>query len=217
MSGKLITFEGIDGCGKSTAIQAVKTYLEERGIPIFFSRQPGGTKYGEQIRQVLLHREDNHGEQMAHMTELLLFCASFAQSLHISLIPKMEEGIWILSDRYTDSTRAYQGAGRSLGIDAIDKILKASVEIHPLSIPAKTFLFDLPVEEADRRLNNANRPGGPDAIEQEGMTFQQKVRDCYLSLAKKSPQRFHIIDSGNLNQKETAQETINEIQKIIDT
>lgn len=206
--GKLISFEGIDGCGKSTAIKLVSEMLNRAGIQHIISRQPGGTSVGDAIRHLLLFDSKN----LCPISELLLFCASFAQSAQETILPNLKKGIWVISDRYTDSTRAYQGAGRNIPREQIHAILQAGVETLPELIPAKTFLLDISPETADLRTNNR---GPKDKIEQEGLQFQALVRAEYLRLAQKYPQRFLTISTETRNPSEVSDILSHEIQKLL--
>jgi dTMP kinase len=199
--GIFLTFEGLDGCGKSTALQATSAYLTDRGISHLTTREPGGTVTGEHIRTALLH-----GEDMSAVTELLLFAASFSVSVRQRILPALDAGQWILCDRFTDSTRAYQGGGRGLPRELLDNILIPAAEWCPELKPKKTFLFDLTAEEAAQRLQTKTS----DRMEKEGIAFQTVIRREFLTLAQKNPSRFLVLDARRppISLQEEIQRTI---------
>ena len=185
MRGRFITFEGIEGCGKTTQIDLLRRYLEEAGRSVRVTREPGGTKIGEAIRGILLDPEHS---AMCSPAELLLYAASRAQHVHEVIRPAMEAGTDVLCDRFADSTAAYQGAGRGLDEAALH-------QLHAFGAgglaPDLTVLIDLPVEEGLRR---ARGRGRSDRIEQESLAFHGRVREGFLRLADMEPGRIKIVD-----------------------
>jgi dTMP kinase len=193
--GKFITFEGIDGAGKSTHIAYVAERLHERGHTVLTTREPGGTPLGERLRDLLLN------EKMHLETEALLMFAARREHLAQVIEPALARGDWVISDRFTDATFAYQGGGRHLSIDKL-KVLEQWV--HPGLQPDLTLLFDLSPDVARERLN-ASR--SPDKFEQEEKTFFSATRAEYLHRAQEFPQRFQVIDASL---------TIPEIRGVLD-
>ena len=182
--GKFITLEGVDGAGKSTHLAWLTERLQDQGLSVVQTREPGGTDLGEALRHMLLN------QPMSLKTETLLMFA--ARSEHISLViePALAAGHWVVCDRFTDATYAYQGGGRELGSSCI-----ADLEqwVHPTLQPDKTWLFDLPLALARQRLEAG---GNPDRFEQEAEHFFQRVRNGYHERVKQDPQRFYVIDSS---------------------
>jgi dTMP kinase len=181
--GKFITFEGIDGAGKSTHIGFVADLLRSRGITPITTREPGGTALGEKLREILLH------QKMHLETEALLMFAARREHLAQVIEPALARGDWVISDRFTDATFAYQGGGRKL---ALSKLTALEQWVHPHLQPDLTLLFDVPLEVARTRLE-ANR--APDKFEQEKADFFMLTRAEYLRRAAEFPQRFRLIDS----------------------
>lgn len=181
--GKFITFEGIDGAGKSTHIAFVSAYIAQRGIELVSSREPGGTPLGEKLRDLVLH------ETMHLETEALLMFASRREHLAQVIEPALQRGAWALSDRFTDASFAYQGGGRGL---ALAKLEALEQWVHPHLQPDVTFLFDVPLEVARARLDATREL---DKFEQEKADFFAAARNEYLRRAAQFPQRFRIIDS----------------------
>jgi dTMP kinase len=181
--GKFITFEGIDGAGKSTHIAFVSAYIAQRGIELVSSREPGGTPLGEKLRELVLH------ETMHLETEALLMFASRREHLAQVIEPALQRGAWALSDRFTDASFAYQGGGRGLSLAKLDALEQW---VHPHLQPDVTFLFDVPLDVARARLD-ATRD--LDKFEQEKADFFAAARNEYLRRAAQFPQRFRIIDS----------------------
>lgn len=201
--GKLITFEGIDGAGKSTHIQFVKDLLEERGIQVVNTREPGGTSVGEALRQLLLH------EKMHLETEALLMFASRREHIAQVIEPAMQAGKWVISDRFTDASFAYQGGGRKLSLEKLNVLENW---VHPNLQPDMTFLFDVPIDVARARLDATRTL---DKFEQENADFFADTRAEYLRRAKEFPNRFRVIDSTlaiETIQKQLV-ELINQIEK----
>ena len=183
MQGKFITFEGIDGAGKSTHIGFVTDFLAGRGNTVVASREPGGTPLGEKLRDVLLH------ETMHLETEALLMFASRREHIAQVIAPNLLEGKWVLSDRFTDASFAYQSGGRGL---ARDKLEALEAWVHHELQPDLTLLFDVPLEVARQRLNATRTL---DKFEREQADFFARCRAEYLRRAAQFPQRFAVIDS----------------------
>lgn len=187
MRGKFITVEGIEGVGKSTNIDVMRTAIEARGLRVLTSREPGGTPMAEQIRALLLEHGD---EPVPDIAELLLIFA--ARSLHVNnvLRPALEQGTWVICDRFTDTSRAYQGAGRGFPLAEIDRL---AGWVHPDLQPDLTVLLDAPVETGMQR---AGKRSQPDRIETAKGGFFTRARECYLQLAAQEPDRFAVIDAS---------------------
>jgi dTMP kinase len=184
--GRFVTVEGIEGAGKSTQMDVIRQYLEERGISVVMTREPGGAPLSEAVRTLLLD-PDNRG--MSSDTELLLVFAARAEHLHKVIRPALESGDWVLSDRFTDATFAYQGGGR--GIEAA-RIAILEEWVQGRLRPDMTLLLDVPVETGMTRI--AGR-GKPDRFEREDRQFFQRIRDSYLQRAAAEPQRIRLIDA----------------------
>ncbi len=187
MRGKFISFEGIDGAGKSTHIRYVADYLQQRlqayNHQVICSREPGGTPLGEQLRDILL-------KQSMHLeTEALLMFAVRREHIAQVIQPALERGDWVISDRFTDASFAYQGGGRHLSLDKLNQLEQW---VHPDLQPDITFLFDVPLEVARARLDATREL---DKFEQEKAQFFADTRNEYLRRAAQFPQRFRIIDS----------------------
>lgn len=182
-SGKFITFEGIDGAGKSTHVEGVAAFLRSRGKNVITTREPGGTPLGEQLRALLLH------EQMHLETEALLMFAARREHIAQLIAPALERGDWVVSDRFTDASFAYQGGGRKLSLDKL-RVLERWV--HADLQPDLTLLFDVPLDVARQRLNQSR---ALDKFEQEQQAFFAGVREVYLQRASEFPQRIRVIDS----------------------
>lgn len=184
VSGKFITLEGIDGAGKSTHVNAIANWLRRRGHEVVVTREPGGTPLGEQMRSLVL------GHPMDSITEALLMFAARREHLTQLIRPSLSKGIWVLSDRFSDASHAYQGGGRGVSTSALQWLEDWTTEGLT---PDLTFLFDVSPEEAQRRLSR-NTPH-PDRFEQEQTAFFAKVRNAYLSRADRYPDRFCILDA----------------------
>lgn len=184
-TGKFITFEGIDGAGKSTHIATVVDWLSARGLEVVSTREPGGTPLGEKLRELLLH------EPMHLETEALLMFAARREHLALVIEPALARGAWVVCDRFSDATYAYQGGGRGL-----DKEKFAALErwVHGHLQPDLTFLFDLPPEVACERIARQGRE--LDRFEQERADFHLRVRQAYLERAVEAPQRIRVINAG---------------------
>ena len=187
MKGIFITFEGIDGCGKSTQCELLKDYLNEVGKEFIFVREPGGTVIGERIREILL---DKKNSQMTARTELLLFEAARAQITDEVIRPALEEGKTVICDRFFDSSSAYQGMARGMGMEFVSGLNMAAT--GGLA-PDITFFFDISAEEALER--RGKRGEASDRIELAGLKFQEDVRRGYIELAKNSDGRVITIDA----------------------
>lgn len=183
VKGKFITFEGIDGAGKSTHISLVADYLKERDKAVITTREPGGTALGEKLRELLLH------EKMHLETEALLMFAARREHLAQVIEPALERGDWVISDRFTDASFAYQGGGRKLDLQKLDTLEQW---VHPHVQPDLTLLFDVPLEVARARLDASRTL---DKFEQEQSDFFAATRAEYLRRAAQFPARFRIIDA----------------------
>ncbi|MCR5327572.1 MAG: dTMP kinase [Saccharofermentans sp.] len=187
MKGIFITFEGIDGCGKSTQCELLRNYLEGIGKEFIFVREPGGTVIGERIREILL---DKKNTQMTARTELLLFEAARAQITDEVIRPALDEGKIVLCDRFFDSSSAYQGMARGMGMDFVSDLNMAATGGLK---PDITFFFDISAEEALER--RGRRGEASDRIELAGLKFQEDVRSGYIALAANSEGRIVTIDA----------------------
>ena len=186
MRGRLITLEGVEGVGKSTVVPVVKDFLLDRGVEVLHTREPGGTELGEQLRDVLL----NTDQEIVPKAELLLMFAARAQHVEKVVAPALESGTWVLCDRFTDASFAYQGAGRKLGtgsVAVIEKWLLGSMNAD------LTLLLDASRETS---LDRTKRRRELDRIETEGDEFFERVRQAYLERAKMYPQRIKVIDAN---------------------
>ncbi len=188
--GRFVTFEGLDGSGKSTQLARAAAWLEAQGAPVLTTREPGGTPLGQAIRAVFL---DPRFGEIDGTVELLLVFASRRQHLLETIEPALTLGTHVLCDRFTDSTLAYQGFGRGVAqerIAAVDALATGARR------PDLTLLFDLPPEEARRRGHAPDRDGGTDRIDVESLAFYTRVREGFLRLAEREPERFRLIDSA---------------------
>ncbi len=191
MRGRFITFEGVDGSGKTTQIRLLRQFLDELGVPYVFSREPGGTPMGEQVRRILL---DPAHRDMGIETEALLYAASRAQLSRQVLHPALNAGQTVLCDRFVDSSLAYQAFGGGLDLDFVRTINdRATGSLQP----DLTILFDMPPSDAAQR----RRRGTEDRMERKDLAFHDRVRDGYLTLARQEPDRIRIVDaSGSVEQ-----------------
>ena len=196
--GVFITFEGGDGSGKSTQIQSVREWFESRGREVIVTREPGGTELGTEIRRLV----QNGPEDVDARTEALLYAADRAYHVATVIAPALERGAVVLGDRYIDSSLAYQGAARSLGVDEIASL---SAWATRGLYPSLTFLLDLPPEVGARRRTDA-----PDRMERESMDFHERVRHQYLRLADAEPDRIVVIDAVG-----TVDEVFSEIRGVL--
>lgn len=186
--GKFITFEGPEGSGKSTQIRLLDERLRERGLRTLLTREPGGTPTGEAVRRLLQHEASD--AEMAHRTEVLLFCASRAQIVEQVIQPALGQGTWVLCDRFTDSTLAYQGYGRGF---ALAELRALNLFATGGLIPDLTVLLDISVDESFRRI--AERMSEFDRIERSERIFHERLRKGYLELAAAEPTRFRVLSS----------------------
>ncbi len=185
--GKFITVEGQDGAGKSTNLQVVETFLQENDIDFVTTREPGGTQFGEAIRELLLNSGDNIINDDA---ELMLIFAARAQHIDDLIEPSLSKGVWVLCDRFTDTTYAYQGGGRG-----IDKNIIAELEktVQGDLQPDLTILLDLPTDLSESR---AGERSSPDRFESQDQQFKENVRRAYLQLADDNPDRIKVVDAS---------------------
>lgn len=197
-TAKFITFEGVDGAGKSTHLQWFADALRQRGIDLLVTREPGGTPLGEKLREILLN-QPMHAE-----TEALLMFAARHEHVEQVIRPALQRGTWVISDRFSDASFAYQGGGRAVPLAKLEQLEQW---VHGDLQPDLTLLFDIPIEVARQRLsNNASL----DRFEQERGDFFERVRQAYLARAAKSPQRFAVIRA-----EKTMTEVQQELSKIV--
>lgn len=193
--GKFITFEGLDGCGKSTQLEKLAAVLRAEGIAVLTTREPGGTEIGERIRAVLL---DSRTAGLDPWAEMALMFASRAQQIAQVIVPALDSGRWVLCDRYTDSTEAYQGGGRQLGSGPV---LRVHQELCRGLWPDLTILMDSDVDHSVRRARRRNQAAvdgaQPDEnrFEQESQAFFSRVRQAFLSIAAREAQRVAMVDA----------------------
>lgn len=187
MGGVFLTLEGLEGTGKTTNLAFITELLQQAGVDVLVTREPGGTPLGEALRDVLLNR---HDVQIDAMAELLMMFAARAQHIEQVIKPALAEGHWVVSDRFTEASFAYQGAGRQLGAEAV-ATLEALVQGQLQ--PDLTLLLDIDPELGLRR---ASKTGAPDRIEQAGLAFFERVRAGYLARAEQFPQRFCLLDAA---------------------
>ena len=187
MKGLFITFEGIEGSGKTTQITRLATYLAQEGYPVVTTREPGGTHFGEQIRNVLL--SVNTGKLCAE-TELFLYLASRTQHLHEIILPSLRTGKIVLCDRFSDATLAYQGSGRRLADGPVKKVVAYAAQGIQ---PDLTLLLDLDVEKG---LSRVQYRGTSNRLDRESLQFHQRVRRGYLKLARSEPRRIRMVDAS---------------------
>jgi dTMP kinase len=185
--GKFITIEGQDGAGKSTNLEVIRYFLEARGIELVCTREPGGTELGESLRELILNTSDS---AMNDDAELLLMFAARAQHLSECIEPALAAGKWVLCDRFTDATYAYQGGGRKM---AVAKIQMLEQLVQGKRRPDLTILLDLPVEIGAQR---ADERSVADRFEQQRADFKNRVRATYLQRAQAEPNRIHIVDAA---------------------
>ncbi|UCE19298.1 MAG: dTMP kinase [Gemmatimonadota bacterium] len=202
MRGLFITFEGVDGCGKTTQAERLAEYLSSHGRQVVLTREPGGTEISEKIRAVLLDRS-NH--TMSWLTEMFLYMASRAQLTEEIIRPSLDKGSVVISDRFMDATLAYQGYGRGLDREMIRQL---NIVATSKLIPDLTILMDLVPEICSRRMAAMGK--SIDRLEGAGSEFQKKVREGYLEMAGMESQRFRVIDAGK-----SIDENEREIREII--
>src|SRR5262245_56021303 len=193
--GKLITFEGIDGCGKSTQMRLLERYLAERGVTVVSTREPGGTELGKKIRSALLDGGKGSVEPLA---ELLLYAADRAHHVRRVILPALNEGKVVLSDRFYDATTVYQGYARGFDLTLVNQLNELATGGLK---PDLTLLFDLEVEIGLKRTRKRGdgtdeMAAGPDRLDQEPLEFHERVRAAYLEIAAREPQRFRVIPAA---------------------
>lgn len=181
--GLFITFEGADGCGKTTQLNLLKEYLENNDYEVVLTREPGGKGLGEKVREILL----NYDGEVSNRCESFLFLADRAQNIDIIVNPAIEQGKIVLCDRHTDSSVAYQGYGRGLDINQINTLNNLATNNKK---PDLTLVFDVDIETSMQRVGNEK-----DRMESAGKEFFNRVRNGYLELAKQEPERIKVIDS----------------------
>lgn len=186
MKGIFITFEGLDGSGKTTQIELLNSFLKQSGFDVVVTREPGGTDIGNKIRKILL---DSKNIQMSYRAETLLFLASRAELVSKVIQPSLNQGKIVICDRFFDSTIAYQGIARQLGAE---KILDMSLWATENIIPDLTFLLSIDVWECENRIKNGKKK--KDRIEKEEIDFKSKIQEGYMQLAGKNKERFVIVD-----------------------
>ena len=185
--GRFLTFEGTDGAGKSTQLPRIERWLRGRGIETIVTREPGGTPFGESLRTLLL---DSRFHGMSPVAELLVMFAARAEHLERRIVPALAGGAWVLCERFTDATFAYQGGGRGIDparIGALEQAVQGDVR------PDLVIVLDLPIEIG---LARSARRGAADRFEREDIAFFRRVREVYLGRARKDPERYVIIDAG---------------------
>ena len=192
MKNKFITFEGSEGCGKTTQIQQLTTWLKERGAEVLCCREPGGTTLGEAVRHLLKH--DPSGNGMSAESELLLFAASRAELVRKVIQPALKAGTWVICDRFHDSTSVYQGVARGLDTAAVQAINSFAINSTE---PVLTLVLDLDPEEARRRMLSRPLPANQsDRMESEPLSFYEKVAEGYRALARQHPLRVKLIPAA---------------------
>ncbi|UPA28530.1 MAG: dTMP kinase [Verrucomicrobiota bacterium] len=206
MRGEIISFEGIEGTGKSTQIQYLQQFLADQNIEAQAVREPGNTYIGERIRALL--QNDAAADNMCPETELLLYEASRAQLIREFVAPRIEQGQWVIFDRFFDSSVAYQGAARGLSTEIVQMLNDFAVQNYR---PRLTFLLDIDIDTAFQRLQQ--RQTAKDRIEQESSDFFEKARQKYLEMATAEPKRFVILD-GKLSSEDLAAIIREHVQKI---
>ncbi len=200
-----ISFEGIEGCGKTTQVELLAEFLSKLGIPYLVTREPGGTQLGKLIRQILL---DPAHSEMEPLTELFLYAADRAQHIAQVIRPTLKASRWLICDRFGDATTVYQGYGRDQDLAFIQQLNEMATQGL---WPNLSLLLDCPVEigldRARQRIMETDVEGREDRFEQQGIAFHQKVREGYLELAAQNPERFRVLD-GTLAQEQLHQEII---------
>ena len=200
--GFFITFEGIEGSGKTTQINLLADYLQKKGYDVLVSREPGGTALGKKIRQLLL---DPQYDSMDYRTEILLYAADRAQHVKEKIKPALKQGKIVISDRFVDSNLAYQAAGRGLDYEMVYQINNWVIDS---TWPDLTFVLDIDIKEGLKRARELSLDSAGDRLEREVDDFHQRVRDAYLKMAES--ERFALVDAGR-NREEVQQD----IKKII--
>jgi dTMP kinase len=206
-SGLFITFEGVEGCGKSTQTRALVDWLREQGRVVTLTREPGGTPVGERCRDILL---DTGNAGMSAATELFLYLASRAEHVAKVIVPRLEAGDVVISDRYGDASVAYQGGGRELGTDTVDRLNQVATGVKP----DVTFLLDLDPEVGLKRLVRGRGEHARDRIESEVLAFHKRVRTAYQECAAREPDRFVVIDAS-LSLEEIAERIRSAVSRLL--
>jgi dTMP kinase len=207
-AGKFITFEGIDGSGKTTQIRYLADFLESLGYEVLLLREPGGTKISEEIRRILL---DMKNEGMKPETELFLFEAARSQLVREIIKPALERGVWVISDRFHDSTTAYQGYGRGLPLDMVHDLNKRAIGDV---LPDMTILIDLGAEARRNRLGKRHEDGQKDRLDVESEAFKRRVCDGFLAIAEEEPDRVFRIESQD-KKEDTARLIREQVRRIL--
>lgn len=197
--GLLITFEGIEGCGKTTHIKLLADFLRKNSYMVVQTREPGGTSLGESIRKIIKYGNN----KISPLTETLLFASARAQLIHEVILPALSAGKIVISDRFVDSSLAYQGYGRNLGVEKVIAINRFALSIGKIAkqkkylMPDITFLLDIPIDVALQRINSRYKLNKKkmDRFEKETLQFYQNVRKGYLALASRWTKRYYIIDA----------------------
>lgn len=207
-----ITFEGIEGSGKTTQIKLIEQHLLQKNIPCRLTREPGGTDVCNSIRKILLSSQN---KDMSHLCELFLYAANRAEHVEKIILPALNTGKVVLCDRFTDATLAYQGYGRGFSLELIEQLNKMVTSNLKIS---KTILLDLKPEEglkrALKRISHLSNENKEDRFEQEKLDFHVKIRNGYLELAKKDPARFAIIDA-NGSEKDIHKQIVTAIDSLL--
>jgi dTMP kinase len=206
MIGYFITFEGPDGAGKSTQIHLLNDYLKSKGWDTVVTREPGGTPIGEKIRSIIL---DVENRDMNPITEMFLYAAARAQHVSQVIKPALKQGKIVLCDRFVDSSIAYQGFGRELGVEMVEKVNRFALQGIT---PDITLLFDINPEKGLER--SAMRHRGVDRLEEEKLDFHRRVYEGYVLLSRKYPERFHVIDASR-KIEEIHKTIIGEIEQLL--
>lgn len=195
MRGKFISFEGIDGSGKSTQLRLIAGDLRVQGFDVLTTMEPGGTPLGRRLREAFLETEEN----VAPLAELLLFAADRAQHVNFLVKPALEQGKIVISDRFADATFAYQGAGRGFDEKTVNQVIRLATDGLK---PDLTLFFDIPIEKAILRTNSRpDKETIKNRMDKETSEFYTRVREAYLRIAPKEPKRFRIIDAnGSINE-----------------
>lgn len=197
--GAFITFEGADGCGKTTQSELIKQYLEQKGFDVVWTREPGSKGLGQKIRELLLHYDGD----VAPMCEAFLFLADRAQHVEHLIKPAVEQGKIVICDRHTDSTIAYQGYGRGENIEQLRYLNNLATG---MTKPDLTFVFDVSTDVAQKRVGDEK-----DRMESAGIEFHKKVRQGYLELANQEPKRIKVVNANN-----SIEQVFEDAKKIID-
>ena len=201
--GLFITFEGIDGCGKSTQIAKASEYLNKKAVPHLVTREPGGTPLAEKIRELILSPKNS---EMKNSCELLLYLSARAQHVEEKIKPAIENGTTVLCDRFQEATFAYQGFGRGYPLNLLQKLNEFTTGGLQ---PSKTFIFDITIECAFDRMKNSGKT--PDRLEKNSKEFYRKIREGYLALASVHPKRIKLIQG-----EKSIDEIFIEVKKVLD-